>query len=37
MDDVNRFYGDVKQVLTPSERIHKFHWTADAITDTILR
>ena len=31
--DVNRFCRDVKHVLTPSERIHKFHCTDDDICD----
>jgi len=37
--DVNRFCRDVEQVLTLSERIHKFSaWTAaDAIADTVSR
>jgi len=34
--DVNQFYRHVKQVLTPSERIHKFT-TEDVIADTISR
>jgi len=37
--DINRFYCDVKQVLTPSEWIQKFtaQTTADAIAGSISR